>query len=78
MSLLHSYKIGVHSFILVGLERATNFEQALLLEFGRGFKYTRPLKLNIMDLDYELLDELVSLINHIYSLLFIACINTST
>ncbi|XP_023806642.1 collagen alpha-3(VI) chain isoform X7 [Oryzias latipes] len=49
---------GVHSFILVGLERATNFEQALLLEFGRGFKYTRPLKLNIMDLDYELLDEL--------------------
>uniref|UniRef100_A0A3P9GX60 Collagen type VI alpha 3 chain n=1 Tax=Oryzias latipes TaxID=8090 RepID=A0A3P9GX60_ORYLA len=49
---------SVHSFILVGLERATNFEQALLLEFGRGFKYTRPLKLNIMDLDYELLDEL--------------------
>uniref|UniRef100_A0A3P9JVF2 VWFA domain-containing protein n=1 Tax=Oryzias latipes TaxID=8090 RepID=A0A3P9JVF2_ORYLA len=43
--------------------RSTNFEQALLLEFGRGFKYTRPLKLNIMDLDYELLDELVSLIN---------------
>ncbi|RVE58535.1 hypothetical protein OJAV_G00210240 [Oryzias javanicus] len=49
---------GVNSFILVGLERAENFEQALLLEFGRGFKYTRPLKLNIMDLDYELLEEL--------------------
>lgn len=60
MSLLHSCQTGVNSFILVGLERAENFEQALLLEFGRGFKYTRPLKLNIMDLDYELLEELVS------------------
>lgn len=50
----------MHSFILVGLERVPKFEEALLLEFGRGFRYTRPLRLNIMDLDYELIEELVS------------------
>ncbi|XP_042350341.1 LOW QUALITY PROTEIN: collagen alpha-3(VI) chain-like [Plectropomus leopardus] len=48
---------GVNSFILVGLERVPKFEDALLLEFGRGFRYTRPLRLNIMDLDYELMEE---------------------
>ncbi len=54
------YKKGVNSFILVGLERVPKFEEALLLEFGRGFRYTRPLRVNIMDLDYELMEELVS------------------
>uniref|UniRef100_A0A3Q3LVA2 Collagen type VI alpha 3 chain n=1 Tax=Mastacembelus armatus TaxID=205130 RepID=A0A3Q3LVA2_9TELE len=49
---------GVKSFILVGLERVPKFEEALLLEFGRGFRYTRPLRVNIMDLDYELVEEL--------------------
>ncbi|XP_047226561.1 collagen alpha-3(VI) chain-like isoform X3 [Girardinichthys multiradiatus] len=49
---------GVNSFILVGLERVQRFEEALLLEFGRGFRYTRPLKLNVMDLEYELMEEL--------------------
>ncbi|XP_037832059.1 collagen alpha-3(VI) chain isoform X2 [Kryptolebias marmoratus] len=49
---------GVNSFILVGLEGVQKFEEALLLEFGRGFRYTRPLRLNVMDLDYELLEEL--------------------
>ncbi|KAM9851036.1 collagen alpha-3(VI) chain-like [Aulostomus maculatus] len=49
---------GVNSFILVGLERVAKFEEALSLEFGRGFRYTRPLRLNIMDLDYELMEEL--------------------
>uniref|UniRef100_A0A669ELY4 Collagen type VI alpha 3 chain n=1 Tax=Oreochromis niloticus TaxID=8128 RepID=A0A669ELY4_ORENI len=49
---------GVNSFILVGLEGVSNFEEASLLEFGRGFRYTRPLRLNIMDLDYELQEEL--------------------
>ncbi|KAF1382231.1 hypothetical protein PFLUV_G00141550 [Perca fluviatilis] len=49
---------GVNSFILVGLERVSQFDEALLLEFGRGFRYTRPLRLNIMDLDYELMEEL--------------------
>lgn len=53
-------KTGVNSFILVGLERVPNFEEALLLEFGRGFRYTRPLRINTMDLDYELTEELVS------------------
>ncbi|GLD51473.1 collagen alpha-3(VI) chain isoform X2 [Lates japonicus] len=49
---------GVDSFILVGLERVPKFEEALLLEYGRGFRYTRPLRVNIMDLDYELMEEL--------------------
>lgn len=49
------------SFILVGLERVPKFEEALLLEFGRGFRYTRPLRLNILDLDDELTEELVSI-----------------
>ncbi|XP_077583777.1 collagen alpha-3(VI) chain isoform X2 [Stigmatopora nigra] len=49
---------GVNSFILVGLERVAKFEEATLLEFGRGFRYTRPLRLNILDLDYELMEEL--------------------
>ncbi|XP_051565473.1 collagen alpha-3(VI) chain [Myxocyprinus asiaticus] len=49
---------GVHSFILVALERVPRFEDAVLLEFGRGFRYTRPLRVNLMDLDYELLEEL--------------------
>ncbi|KAK7939027.1 hypothetical protein WMY93_002353 [Mugilogobius chulae] len=52
---------GVSSFILVGLERVPKFEEALLLEFGRGFRYTRPLRVNIMDLDYELLEEIDSI-----------------
>ncbi|XP_077071810.1 collagen alpha-3(VI) chain-like [Siphateles boraxobius] len=49
---------GVSSFILVALERVPRFEEAVLLEFGRGFRYTRPLRVNLMDLDYELLEEL--------------------
>lgn len=44
---------------MVGLEGAATFEEALSLEFGRGFRYTRPLRLNTMDLDYELMEELV-------------------
>ena len=43
----------------MGLERVPKFEEALLLEFGRGFRYTRPLRVNVMDLDYELMEELV-------------------
>lgn len=57
-------KAGVNGFILVGLERINKFEEALLLEFGRGFRYTRPLRVNIMDLDYELMEELVSWFNN--------------
>ncbi|XP_061923789.1 collagen alpha-3(VI) chain-like isoform X1 [Entelurus aequoreus] len=49
---------GVSSFILVGLERVLKFEEAALLEFGRGFRYTRPLRLNVLDLDYELMEQL--------------------
>lgn len=50
---------GVKSLIMVGLEGAATFEEAQSLEFGRGFRYTRPLRLNTMDLDYELMEELV-------------------
>lgn len=54
------HSIGVNSLILVGLERVPKFEDAVMLEFGRGFRYTRPLRINVMDLDYELMEELVS------------------
>ncbi|XP_033877227.3 collagen alpha-3(VI) chain-like isoform X3 [Acipenser ruthenus] len=48
----------VSAFILVGLERVSDFENAVLLEFGRGFRYSRPLRINLLDLDYELSEEL--------------------
>ncbi|TSQ01578.1 Collagen alpha-3(VI) chain [Bagarius yarrelli] len=48
---------GVNAFILVGLERVPLFENAMLLEFGRGFR-SKPLRVNLMDLDYELQEEL--------------------
>ncbi|XP_035391851.1 LOW QUALITY PROTEIN: uncharacterized protein col6a3 [Electrophorus electricus] len=49
---------GINAFILVALERVPHFEDTVLLEFGRGFRYTRPLHVSLMDLDYELLEEL--------------------
>lgn len=52
--------IGVHALILVGLERVANLERLMQLEFGRGFLYNRPLSLNLLDLDYELAEQLVS------------------
>ncbi|XP_066544595.1 collagen alpha-3(VI) chain [Amia ocellicauda] len=48
----------VSAFILVGLERVQGFEDTMMLEYGRGFKYTRPLRINQLDLDYELTEEL--------------------
>ncbi|KAM9486840.1 collagen alpha-3(VI) chain-like [Clarias gariepinus] len=48
---------GVNAFILVGLEGVKDLENAVLLEFGRGFR-SKPLRMNLMDLDYELLEEL--------------------
>ncbi|CAK7321250.1 Collagen alpha-3(VI) chain [Vulpes lagopus] len=49
---------GVQALILVGLERVANLEQLMHLEFGRGFLYNRPLRLNLLDLDYELAEQL--------------------
>ncbi|XP_036756978.2 collagen alpha-3(VI) chain isoform X3 [Manis pentadactyla] len=49
---------GVHALILVGLERVANLERLMQLEFGRGFLYNRPLSLNLLDLDYELAEQL--------------------
>lgn len=80
-------KTGVNSFILVGLEWVSEFEEALQLEFGRGFRYTRPLHINVMDLDYELVEELVSsnqsdrsceLYLFPYRLTFILCLRCRT
>ncbi|XP_062861748.1 collagen alpha-3(VI) chain [Trichomycterus rosablanca] len=56
IEMLHT--VGVSAFILVALERVQRFEDLTLLEFGRGFRYTQPLRINLMDLDYELLEEL--------------------
>uniref|UniRef100_A0A2K6U3I6 Collagen type VI alpha 3 chain n=1 Tax=Saimiri boliviensis boliviensis TaxID=39432 RepID=A0A2K6U3I6_SAIBB len=49
---------GVRALILVGLERVANLENLMHLEFGRGFMYDRPLRLNLLDLDYELAEQL--------------------
>uniref|UniRef100_A0A8C6R5I1 Collagen, type VI, alpha 3 n=1 Tax=Nannospalax galili TaxID=1026970 RepID=A0A8C6R5I1_NANGA len=49
---------GVQALILVGLEHVNNLEQLTQLEFGRGFMYSRPLRLNLLDLDYELAEQL--------------------
>lgn len=51
---------GVRALIFVGLERVANLDQVTQLEFGRGFMYNRPLRLNLLDLDYELAEQLVS------------------
>ncbi|XP_054850273.1 collagen alpha-3(VI) chain [Eublepharis macularius] len=49
---------GVKAFILVGLERVANYEDLMRLEFGRGFTYNRPLRVNLLDLDFELAEQL--------------------
>ncbi|XP_078537492.1 collagen alpha-3(VI) chain [Lissotriton helveticus] len=49
---------GVKAMLLVGLEGVQKFEDAMHLEFGRGFTYNRPLKLSLLDLDYEIAEEL--------------------
>uniref|UniRef100_A0A674IRD5 Collagen type VI alpha 3 chain n=1 Tax=Terrapene triunguis TaxID=2587831 RepID=A0A674IRD5_9SAUR len=49
---------GVKALIFVGLERTQNFEDVMQLEFGRGFTYNRPLRVNLLDLDFELAEQL--------------------
>ncbi|XP_058155826.1 collagen alpha-3(VI) chain isoform X3 [Dasypus novemcinctus] len=49
---------GVQALIFVGLEHVANLERVMQLEFGRGFMYNRPLSLNLLDLDYELAEQL--------------------
>lgn len=48
------------ALLLVGLESVPRFDQIMQLEFGRGFTYNNPLRLNRVDLDYEIIEELVS------------------
>uniref|UniRef100_A0A4X2LUE1 Collagen type VI alpha 3 chain n=1 Tax=Vombatus ursinus TaxID=29139 RepID=A0A4X2LUE1_VOMUR len=52
---------GVNALIFVGLERVANYDNVMQLEFGRGFTYNRPLTVNLMDLDYELAEQLDSI-----------------
>ncbi|XP_044531619.1 collagen alpha-3(VI) chain [Gracilinanus agilis] len=49
---------GVKALIFVGLERVANYDNVMQLEFGRGFTYNRPLAVSLMDLDYELAEQL--------------------
>uniref|UniRef100_A0A8C8SQP5 Collagen type VI alpha 3 chain n=1 Tax=Pelusios castaneus TaxID=367368 RepID=A0A8C8SQP5_9SAUR len=49
---------GVKALIFVGLERTPNMEEVMQLEFGRGFTYKRPLRVNLLDLDFELAEQL--------------------
>lgn len=51
---------GVNALIFVGLDRVANFDRVMQLEFGRGFTYNRPLRVNLLDLDFELAEQLVS------------------
>ncbi|XP_040295825.1 collagen alpha-3(VI) chain isoform X6 [Bufo bufo] len=49
---------GVKALLFVGMENAPRFDQIMQLEFGRGFTYNNPLRLNRVDLDYEIVEEL--------------------
>ncbi|XP_040213462.1 collagen alpha-3(VI) chain isoform X9 [Rana temporaria] len=49
---------GVKALLFVGLESVPKFDQIMQLEFGRGFTYNNPLRLNRVDLDYEIIEEL--------------------
>uniref|UniRef100_A0A8B9S333 Collagen alpha-3(VI) chain n=1 Tax=Apteryx owenii TaxID=8824 RepID=A0A8B9S333_APTOW len=49
---------GVNALVFVSLDRVKNFEEVMRLEFGRGFTYNRPLRVNLQDLDFELAEQL--------------------
>ncbi|XP_075286761.1 collagen alpha-3(VI) chain [Opisthocomus hoazin] len=49
---------GVSALIFVGLDRVSDFDKVMQLEFGRGFTYNRPLRVNLLDLDFELAEQL--------------------
>ncbi|XP_069839243.1 collagen alpha-3(VI) chain [Dendropsophus ebraccatus] len=51
-------RAGVKALLFVGMEGAPKFDQVMQLEFGRGFTYNNPLRLNRVDLDYEIIEEL--------------------
>ncbi|XP_062435208.1 collagen alpha-3(VI) chain isoform X4 [Rhea pennata] len=52
------HREGVNALIFVGLDRVKNFDEVMRLEFGRGFTYNRPLRVNLLDLDFELAEQL--------------------
>ncbi|XP_009951092.1 PREDICTED: collagen alpha-3(VI) chain [Leptosomus discolor] len=49
---------GINALIFVGLDQVSNFDKVMQLEFGRGFTYNRPLRVNLLDLDFELAEQL--------------------
>ncbi|XP_061234987.1 collagen alpha-3(VI) chain isoform X21 [Neopsephotus bourkii] len=49
---------GVNALIFIGLDRVSDFDRVMQLEFGRGFTYNRPLRVNLLDLDFELAEQL--------------------
>ncbi|XP_055493648.1 collagen alpha-3(VI) chain-like isoform X3 [Leucoraja erinacea] len=49
---------SAHALILVSLEKVTGSADVSLLEFGRGFRYRRPLSITHHDLEYELGEEI--------------------
>ncbi|XP_078407822.1 collagen alpha-3(VI) chain-like [Cetorhinus maximus] len=49
---------SIHALIIVSLEKLMGVEEVSLLEFGRGYRYRRPLSINQLDLEYELAEEL--------------------
>ncbi|NXE45580.1 CO6A3 protein, partial [Casuarius casuarius] len=52
------HREGVNALVFVGLDRVKNFDEVMRLEFGRGFTYNRPLRVNLLDLDFELAEQL--------------------
>ncbi|NXD15427.1 CO6A3 protein, partial [Nothocercus nigrocapillus] len=55
------HREGVNALLFVGLDRVKNFDEVMRLEFGRGFTYNRPLRVNLLDLDFELAEQLDSI-----------------
>ncbi|XP_059503102.1 collagen alpha-3(VI) chain-like [Stegostoma tigrinum] len=49
---------SAHALIIVSLDAPMGFEEVSLLEFGRGYRYRRPLSITQLDLEYELAEEL--------------------
>ncbi|NXT91074.1 CO6A3 protein, partial [Anhinga rufa] len=52
------HREGVNALIFVGLDQVSNFDKVMQLEFGRGFTYNRQLRVNLLDLDFELAEQL--------------------
>lgn len=52
------YTPGVNTLLIVSLEGVVDFHQ---LEFGRGFDYTQPLSINMLNVGNALMKQIVSI-----------------